>query len=130
MKKHNITIAILSSLFLSSCGSMMHSVMTSCEVHADFNDYASCIKGTYHTEGRRPNSATVKAFYARLNEIDEAYSYQQLTDAQARSLAHQAYMETVEAGNERIRSRAATINAANLSKMQTCTKTGNTVTCF
>lgn len=128
MKKINITIPF--SLLLTGCGSMMHSVMTSCETHADFNDYASCIKKTYETEGRRPNSATVKAFYARLNEIDEAYSYQQLTDAQARSLAHQVYMETVEAGNERIRSRAATINAANLSKMQTCTKSGNTVTCF
>lgn len=128
MNKRSITLLV--SLSLTGCGSMMHRVMTACDVYPDFNDYAACIKETYSSEGRRPNSPTVKAFYARLNAIGEAYSFDRVTEAQARSLAHQAYMETVEAGNERIRSRAATINAANLSKMQTCTQTGNTITCF
>ncbi len=90
---------VLNALGGCVSGMTMSKVMSQCDDSQKFNTYASCIRTTYDKQGRYPNDAVVRAFYANLNEISEGYKAGKLTDAQAKSAAYNAYLNTVEASN-------------------------------
>ena len=98
------TLAFLLCVLVSGCvtGIPMSRAMTQCDTGQKFSDYASCIRTTYTKQGRYPNDAVIKAFYANLDEIDESYRGGKLTDAQAKSAAYNAYLNTVEASNRQV----------------------------
>jgi hypothetical protein len=92
---------LFSSLLLMSCGTLMQDVMRSCDRGQNFDVYAYCIKATYSQSGNRPNSSSVRAFYANLDMISEAYREKRVSDAQAKSMAYDSFMRTVQAENDR-----------------------------
>ena len=101
-----ITFAFMLALLLSSCvtGTQMSTVMQQCDIGnntANFSYYSSCIKQTYSTRGSQPNAPTVRALYAYLDQIDEAYRLKQMTNFQARAAAQTAFLNTVQASNNR-----------------------------
>ena len=108
MIKHIKKIVILSIIFIiSGCGGMpMKKVMRECDRGQIFSQYSSCIKNTYDRKGNSPNSSSVRAFYANLAAITEGYNKKELTDAQAKSEAYNAFLRTVQASNDRSASRS------------------------
>jgi hypothetical protein len=91
-------LALLLALALTGCGTPMASIMASCD-QLPFPAYAECVKARYTSEGRAPGAPSVRALYAHLDALSEAVTAGQMTQAQAKSFAHRAYMETVEAQN-------------------------------
>ena len=118
MKKNlKILFALLATLSLAGCGTMMKDVLTGCDRGQEFGGFVYCIKDKYSKEGRDPNHSTVRAFYANLDAIDEAYRDKKITNAQAKSYAYDAFNKTIQAGNDR--SDAASANYLNaLGAMQ------------
>jgi hypothetical protein len=80
---------------------MMKDVLRECDRGQNFDSYAYCIKSTYNKNGNNPNHAAVRAFYANLDMISEAYSAKKITDAQAKSYAYDSFMRTIQASNDR-----------------------------
>ena len=80
---------------------MMQDVIASCDDIRDFNGYVNCIKDKYSSEGRDPSHITVRAFYAKLDEISEAFNSNKISNARAKNLSYDAYMNTIEAGYAR-----------------------------
>ena len=101
MKSLRIIFLGLIVITLAGCGAMMQDVMADCDRGQDFNAYAKCVKSTYNQTGNRPDATAVKAFYSHLDSISEAYVAKQITNAQAKSYAYDAFMKTVQAGNDR-----------------------------
>ena len=99
-----LLIGLLILIALGGCvsGTTMSKVMNQCDDSRQFDIYASCIRNTYDKQGRYPNDAVVRAFYANLNEITEGYKSGKLSDAQAKSAAYNAYLKTVDASNKSI----------------------------
>lgn len=137
-------LAVLTTVFaLSGCGTQMKTVMSKCDSGSSFDVYSSCIKTTYTREGTYPNAASVKAFYASLDSLAELFAEKKISSAQAKAAAYQAYVQTIQADNDR--SDAAFSRAMNgLANMpqgqvqpsllnapvQTrCTRLGNSVNC-
>jgi len=115
--KFKLMSILLFTLLLASCGTMMKDVMVSCDREQDFDNFTYCIKSRYNKEGRNPNNSTVRAFYANLDAITEAYRAKKITDAQAKSYAYDAFNKTIQAGNDR--ADAASANYLNaLGAMQ------------
>lgn len=97
-------IAFVCSILMACVsGIPMSRAMSQCDSVQKFSDYASCIRSTYDKQGRYPNDAVIKAFYANLDEINEAFKNGKLTEAQARSAAYNAYLKTVDASNKQIK---------------------------
>ena len=99
MKNLKVYFFILTSICLSSCGTLMKDVMISCDRGQEFDSYSYCIKDKYSKEGRQPNDQIVRAFYAHLDAITEAYQTKKITNAQAKSYAYDAFMKTIQADN-------------------------------
>ena len=119
-KIFKILLVLFSSFFLTSCGTMMKDVMASCDRGQSFDAYVYCVKSTYQTQGTRPNSSATRAFYANLDAVNEAYTNNKITQAQAKKLAYDAYMNTIHADNERNEavSNAAFMNALGAMQQQ------------
>jgi hypothetical protein len=112
-----ITFAFITALLLSSCGTQMATVMQQCDTGnntANFSNYSYCIKQTYSTRGSKPNSPEVRALYAYLDQIDEAYRAKQMTNAQARAAAQTAFLNTVQASNNRNQATFCRVYAGTL----------------
>ncbi len=97
-------------IFLFGCATTfsMDEVMSQCETRQSFDAYAYCVKSTYDSEGNMPNASSVRAFYAHLEAINEAYRNKKITDAQAKSFAYDAYRRTIKADNDRTDSSTST----------------------
>jgi hypothetical protein len=98
-----IAFALPFILLLSGCESglnkkQMVNVMASCEAeHGKYFDaYADCIKTIYLKEGSLPNGRSTKAFFLELDEIKNSYSEGKISHHIAKSLAHDAYMTTMD----------------------------------
>ena len=98
---YRLFLSSLVVLMLAGCGTMMKNVMKDCDRGQRFDVYVSCVKSTYSTKGRRPNSTEVRAFYANLDMISEAYKDGKISDAQAKSMAWDSYMRNIQASNDR-----------------------------
>ena len=109
--KLKLIATLLPILLLTSCGTMMKDIMASCDREQDFDNFTYCIKNTYYKQGRNPNHSDVRAFYANLDAIGEAYRAKKITDAQAKVYAYDAFNKTIQAGNNR--ADAASANYLN-----------------
>ena len=117
ISKLKLTAILLATVLLTSCGTMMKDVIANCDREQDYDNFMYCIKSTYYKEGRNPDSSDVRAFYANLDAIAEAYRAKKITDAQAKVYAYDAFNKTIQAGNDR--SDAASANYLNaLGAMQ------------
>ena len=107
---------------LSACqtGKVMQVVMNECDRGQSFDAYVYCVKSTYQAQGTRPNSSATRAFYANLDAVNEAYTNNKITQAQAKKLAYDAYMSTIHADNVRNEavSNAAFMNALGAMQQQ------------
>jgi hypothetical protein len=103
---------------ISGCGTPMKTVMRDCDRGQKFSQYAYCIKSTYASQGTTPNASAVRAFYANLDAITESYNNKQLTEAQAKSEAYNAFLRTVQASNDRNQSISCYTNP--YTKITTC----------
>lgn len=83
----------------------MQTVMNGCEFGQKFDDYVFCVKHTYQVEGAAPNSTSVRAFYANLDMINESYLNKNITQAQAKAYAYDAYLKTIHVDNARMQSK-------------------------
>lgn len=92
---------VLASLSVSVHAAAMSEVVGGCDQGQSYSDIVDCIKNTYARDGNTPNAASVKAFYAMLDEIKEANARGQITDAQAKGAAYRAFLNTVQAENDR-----------------------------
>lgn len=88
-------------VMLAGCGTMMKNVMRECDRGQRFDVYVSCIKTTYSRKGSKPNATEVRAFYANLDMLNEAYKNGRISDAQAKSMAWDSFMRTIQASNDR-----------------------------
>ena len=78
----------------------MEKVIDTCNSQdAPFPQVSKCIKDTYAKKGNTPNANSVKAFYAELAVIDEAYQAKKMTEVQAKASLYRAYSDTVGADN-------------------------------
>jgi hypothetical protein len=139
--KLRLVAAIAIGLTLTGCGTTMQTVMERCDIGSAFDTYASCIKQTYAKDGRRPNSASVRAFYASLDSLAELHAEKRLSSAQAKAAAYQAFLNTVQADNDRSNAAFAnsmnalanmpqgTVQAAPPSIQTRCVRFGNAVNC-
>ena len=128
---------LLSILLITSCGALMQDVMRSCDRGQNFDSYAYCIKATYSQSGNRPNANSVRAFYANLDMISEAYRGKRVSDAQAKSMAYDSFLRTVQADNDR--SDAVLMNQLNYINQQNqqtrtpiqtnCVRNGQNINC-
>jgi hypothetical protein len=91
-------------VIMYGCGTPMKQVMQDCDQGQDFVQYSYCIRGKYDSEGRHPNSSAVRAFYANLDAITESYNKKQISNAQAKAMTYNAFMNTIQADNDRKRS--------------------------
>jgi len=105
MRKITFVAVILA---LSGCATRidmpMSTVMARCDVGTNvgnFSFYSYCIKDVYSREGNQPNSPAIRAFYSRLDVIDENYCQNKITNAEAKSYAYQAWREMIDADNQR-----------------------------
>jgi hypothetical protein len=71
--KHLLTFPWLFLLFGCATTFSMDEVMSQCDTGQSFDAYAFCVKSTYESEGNTPNASSVRAFYAHLEAINEAY---------------------------------------------------------
>jgi len=83
----------------------MQVVMNECDQGQSFDSYVYCVKSTYQSQGTMPNSSAVRAFYANLDAVNEAFLNKTITQVQAKKLTYDAYMSTVHADN--VRNQAA-----------------------
>jgi hypothetical protein len=117
IKKLKTLFVFFAMLSLAGCGTMMKDVLSSCDQVQEFGGFVYCVKNKYNNEGRDPNHANVRAFYANLDVIEEAYRAKKITNAQAKSYAYDAFNKTIQAGNDR--ADAASANYFNaLGAMQ------------
>jgi len=110
----------------------MKDVMRECDRGQQFDAYAYCIKSTYNAKGNTPNNTAVRAFYANLDMIAEAYRTRRISDAQAKSLAWDSYLKTIQASNDR--KDAIFWNQMNMMQQQQpiqtqCIRQGIVTTC-
>ena len=115
--------------------------MAKCDLTARYDTYSACVKKTYMTEGVSPDDHSVRAFFAHLDAIAEAYRAEKITDAQAKAQTFDAYSKTIEVSNERaaasfrrsLNSQTTTpidIQSTMPKPMNTlCTRIGNSVAC-
>jgi len=82
-------------------------IISSCETASSYNDYVYCIKSRYASEGWDPNMPATQAFYARLNLISEKFNNKEITEAYARDLTHQSYLQISQVEQSNIASRQA-----------------------
>ena len=110
-------LIMFSLLVLSSFGhaTSMSDIMGGCDVGQDYSSYVECIKDRYSRDGNTPNAASVKAFYANMDQIKEASDRGQITNAQAKSLTYRAFLDTVQAENNRINGENANSQARTQS---------------
>lgn len=128
-------------LTLTGCGTTMEAVMAKCDVTAKYNTYSTCVKKTYAAEGASPEDHSVRAFFAHIDAIAEAYQAEKITDAQAKAQTFDAYSKTIQVSNDRV---AASIRRSLNSQSTTpidiqstmpktmntnCTRIGNIVGC-
>ncbi len=132
----NIFFALLSCLCFASCGTPMSDVMTMCDKKTSFDQYVYCVKSVYSTEGRQPDSLSIRAFYAYLDSINESYLANKISNAQARAYAYEAFQRTVQAANDRAEAAAANAFIMQQSAEQqnrpiqtNCVKTGDFINC-
>jgi hypothetical protein len=117
MQKLKFLFPLLVTMLIAGCGTMMQDVIAGCDSVQEFGSFKNCIKNQYSKEGREPNHPAVRAFYAHLDVIEEAYRAKKITNAQARSDAYVAFNKTVQAANDR--ESAASANYFNaLGAMQ------------
>lgn len=116
MKRLILLLAVFSCLLLGGCGVMMKDVMSECDRGQSFDSFTYCVKSTYSQKGRKPNDSVVRAFYSNLDLINEAYRAKQITEAQAKSMAWDSYMRTIQASNDR--ADAAFMNQMNALQQQ------------
>ncbi|WP_396432168.1 hypothetical protein [Limnohabitans sp.] len=139
--KLKLVAAIAVGLILTGCGTTMKTVMERCDMGSSFDTYASCIKETYTKDGRQPNSASVRAFYASLDSLAELHAANRLSSAEAKAAAYIAFLNTVQADNDRSNAAFAnsmnalanmpqgTVQAAPPSIQTRCVRSGNAVNC-
>ena len=97
---NKIRVSLLSCLIVAGCTLPMTKVIDACnDPTASFPVVSQCIQQTYAKKGNTPNANSVKAFYAELAVINEAYQAKKITDAQARASLYRAYSDTVGADN-------------------------------
>jgi len=117
MQKLKFLFLLLLTLSVAGCGTMMQDVIAGCDREQEFGRFTNCIKNQYSKEGRDPNHSTVRAFYANVDVIEEAYRAKKITNAQAKSNVYDAFNKTIQAGNDR--EAAASANYFNaLGAMQ------------
>jgi hypothetical protein len=92
-------VVLFLTVAVSACGTPMKNVMRDCDRGQNFTQYTSCIKSTYTSQGRQPNAAEIRAFYANLNAITESYNKNQITDAEAKSQAYNAFLRIIQSAN-------------------------------
>ena len=109
-------MSVFSCLLLAGCGAMMKDVMRECDRGQRFDSFTYCVKSTYSQTGRSPNESEVRAFYSNLDMITEAYRAKKITEAQAKSMAWDSYMRTIQAHNDR--ADAAFMNQMNALQQQ------------
>lgn len=101
------------ALLLAGCATVpdmpMSTVMRRCEHLTNFTDYSRCIRVTYDNEGNDPSGPSVRAFYALMAEIEEANQKGVMSNIQAKAAAHRAFMNTVDADNNRNRGTFCTV---------------------
>lgn len=116
----NMNILVLLSsiglLTLVGCGTTMESVMAKCDINTKYDTYSACVKTTYIAEGVSPKEHDVRAFFAHIDAITEAYKAEKITDAQAKSQTFDAYSKTIQASNDRV---AASISRSMNSQSTT-----------
>ena len=116
MRIMRIVLSFVLLALVAGCGAMMKDVMNECDRWQNFDSYAYCIKSTYNQKGNKPNASAVRAFYSNLDMLSEAYRAKQITDAQAKSMAWDSFMRTVQAGNDR--ADAIFLNQMNVIQQQ------------
>jgi len=109
---------LLTACETTSGSKQMKTVMNECDTGQSFDIYVSCIKNTYQTEGTRPDAPSIRAFYANLDMINEAFANSKITKVQAKSLAYDAYMKTVHADNQRNDAMSEALMMNGLTMMQ------------
>jgi hypothetical protein len=149
----NLSLCLLFFL-LSACETTpsklsMSEVMKGCELEfgTNFNRYSGCIKFRYQEYGTQPNAITVRAFLAQVEVLEERYSSNQISNAQAKALTHDYYLKTIHAQNQRdtAAADAALLNTLNSIQQQqnqqqiiqqlrapvqtNCIRNGQTVNC-
>ena len=85
----------------ASSGVSMKRVLAACEQYQAFENYVSCVKNTYSSNGLQPNAIEVKTFYAHLEVISEALLDRRITNSEARLNAYRAYLEVIEPAVQR-----------------------------
>ncbi len=149
----NVSLCILFFL-LSACETTpskmsMSQVMKGCDVDfgTSFDRYAGCIKYRYEQYGNQPNAITVRAFIAHVEVLEEKYSSNQISNAQAKALTHDYFLKTIHSQNQRdaAAADAALLNTLNSIQQQqnqqqiiqqlrapvqtNCIRNGQTVNC-
>lgn len=108
MRKQQSSVNSLLGIFaiglltLAGCGTTMEAVMAKCDTNANYDSYSTCVKRTYITEGVSPDDHSVRAFFAHIDAITEAYRAGKITDAQAKSQTFDAYSKTIQESNDRV----------------------------
>jgi hypothetical protein len=97
MNKLTISLMVSILLLIGGCGTPMKKVMQQCDRGQAFDSFAYCVKRTYANEGTKPNDSAVRTFYANLDMITETYNNKRITEAEAKSLAWDSYMKTIQA---------------------------------
>lgn len=125
-------------LTLSGCGTTMESVMAKCDTNSKYDTYAACVKTTYMSEGVSPSDHSVRAFFAHIDAITEAYKSEKITDVQAKSQTYDAYSKTIQMSNDRIaESYRRSMNSQSTKPIDIqstmpkpiCTRIGNSISC-
>lgn len=113
----NKWLAILVTLStLSSCANMpISTVMSRCDVGNNLDNFSfwkACVKETYTQEGNHPNRPDIKLYYLQLDQIDEQYRLNRISNSKAKELAYIAWKETVDSTNQRSATSNGAANAA------------------
>jgi len=105
--KSKVSIYILFSVALLPLGSMaqqprkqMQTVLNECDNGQSFDVYVDCVKSTYRSQGTLPDAPISRAFLAQLDVLNESYKNGQLSQAQSKALAYDAFLKTIYADNQ------------------------------
>ena len=119
----------------------MEAVMAKCDMNTKYDAYSACVKSNYLSEGASPSDHSVRAFFAHVDAITEAYRDNKISDAQAKAQTYDAYSKTIQMSKERtaeiIRrsmnspsTQPIDIQSTMPRPMNTnCTRIGNSINC-
>jgi hypothetical protein len=100
-----LVIAISALALITGCAAQspkmpMATVLKKCD-NASFAETYDCAKSLYATDGTRPDSVSVRSFFAQTDVVRQRYDEKKFNDIEAKAEMFKIYDVTIEASQPR-----------------------------